>query len=64
MRLGFTDYKPWEHRRRFDRTSLGGQVNRAASDGERGNSVALRFFAAKWKRAGTEGPAGPSGGPA
>lgn len=49
MRLAFTDYQPQEHRQRFNRTSLGANVNRAARDEERGNSVALRFFAARWR---------------
>ncbi len=49
--LAFTDYKPWEHRRRYDRTSLGANVNRAARDEARGNSVALRFFADRWRPA-------------
>ena len=47
--LGFTDYQPGEHWRRFNRTSLGANVNRAARDEERGNSVALRYFAARWR---------------
>jgi len=50
MRLSFTDYKPWAHRRLLDQTSLGGKVNRAARDEERGNSVALRFFRERWRR--------------
>jgi hypothetical protein len=59
MRLGYTDYKPWEHRRRFDQTSLGAKVNRVPRDEERGNSVALRFFAARWKSAAAEPSAPP-----
>jgi hypothetical protein len=50
LRLAFTDYKPWEHRRRYDRTSLGGNVNRAADHTQRGNSIALRFFSERWRR--------------
>ena len=42
--LSFTDYKPWSHWRRFDRTSLGSNINGARRDEDRGNSVALRFF--------------------
>jgi hypothetical protein len=47
--LAYTDYKPWEHRRRYDATSLGGNVNRAAQPVQRGNSIALRHFAARWQ---------------
>ena len=47
--LEYTDYKPWEHRRRFDTTSLGRNVNRAAHPAQRGNSIALRHFAARWR---------------
>lgn len=52
MRLGYTDYQPREHRRRFVRTSLGANVNRAARDEERGNSAALRHLAAHWRSHG------------
>jgi hypothetical protein len=50
MRLAFTDYKPWQHRRRYDRTSLGRNFNRADDHAQRGNSVALRFFSERWGR--------------
>lgn len=50
LRLAFTDYKPWEHRRRYDRTSLGLNFNRAADHAQRGNSIALRFFNERWRR--------------
>lgn len=49
MRLAFVDYKPWARRRLFDRTSLGGNVNRAADDAQRGNSIALRALHARFK---------------
>lgn len=49
MRLGFTDYLPWEHRARFRASALGANVNRARVDAERANSVALRHFAARWR---------------
>jgi len=49
MRLGYTDYQPREYRRRFVRTSLGANVNRAARDEARGNSVALRHLAGHWR---------------
>ncbi|MBX3749858.1 MAG: hypothetical protein KF897_07215 [Opitutaceae bacterium] len=52
MRLGYTDYQPREHRRRFGRTSLGANVNRATRDAERGNSVALRHLSARWRSCG------------
>ena len=47
--LAYTDYKPGEHRRQFDATSLGGKVNRVAHPAQRGNSIALRHFAARWR---------------
>ncbi|MEY2878413.1 MAG: hypothetical protein RLZZ15_793 [Verrucomicrobiota bacterium] len=49
LRLAFTDYQPWAHRRLVARTSLGGNVNRAARDEDRANSVALRFLSARWR---------------
>ena len=49
LRLAFTDYQPWEHRRLYDRTSLGRNFNRAGDYAQRGNSVALRHFAARWR---------------
>ena len=49
LRLAFTDYKPWEHRRRYDATSLGRNVNRAANPAQRGNSILLRFFSDRWR---------------
>ena len=52
MRLGYTDYQPREHRRRFVRTGLGANVNRAARDEDRGNSVALRHLAQHWQSRG------------
>ena len=60
--LGYTDYKPWEHRRRFDATSLGWMVNRVAHPAQRGNSIALRHFAAQWRHKNDDRPtaAGPS----
>lgn len=42
MPLAFTDYKPWAGWRRFNATSLGANVNRAADHAQRGNSIALR----------------------
>jgi hypothetical protein len=59
--LAYTDYKPWEHRRRFDATSLGGNVNRAALPAQRGNSIALRHFAARWRHENDGRPT--AGGP-
>jgi hypothetical protein len=47
--LSYTDYKPWAHRRLYDRTSLGSNVNGAQRDEDRGNSVALRFFRERWR---------------
>jgi len=52
MRLGYTDYQPREYRRRFVRTSLGANVNRAIRAEARGNSVALRHLAKHWQPRG------------
>jgi len=49
MRLAFTDYKPWVGRRRFNRTSLGAGMNRADTDEQRGNSIALRALHARFR---------------
>lgn len=48
MRLPYTDFKPWMNRRRFNASALGAKVNRAPRDEERGNSIALRYFASRW----------------
>jgi hypothetical protein len=50
LRLAYTDFKPWQHQRRYDRSSLGGNVNRAADPAQRGNSIALRYFKDRWPR--------------
>ncbi len=50
MALGYTDFQPWAGRPRFRATALGATVNRARRDEDRGNSVALRHFAAQWHR--------------
>lgn len=50
MALGFTDYQPRAGRPGFRATALGATVNRASRDEDRGNSVALRHFAAAWRR--------------
>ena len=50
LALEFTDYQPRAHARRYDRTSLGRNFNRATNDVLRGNSVALRFFSDRWRR--------------
>jgi len=57
--LAYTDYKPWEHRRRFDATSLGWMVNRVADPAQRGNSIALRHFAARWRHENDDRPTAP-----
>jgi hypothetical protein len=49
LRLAFTDYQPWEHRRLHGRTGLGANVNRADDPARRGNSVALRHFSDRWR---------------
>lgn len=48
MHLPYTDFKPWTHRRTFNASALGANVNRAVRDEDRGNSVALRYFADRW----------------
>ena len=58
--LAYTDYKPWEHRRRLDATSLGWMVNRVAHPAQRGNSIALRHFAARWQHENDGQPKAPS----
>jgi hypothetical protein len=55
LRLAFTDYMPWAQRRRFVATSLGLNFNRAADPAQRGNSIALRYFASRWKSTGAGG---------
>lgn len=47
--LGYTDFQPRAGRALFAGTSLGRNVNRAPRDEDRGNSVALRFFTARWR---------------
>ncbi len=48
MHLPYTDFKPLAHRRRFNATALGANVNHAVRNEDRGNSIALRYFATRW----------------
>ena len=48
--LAYTDHKPWLGRGRINATSLSRNVNCAAADADRGNSIALRFFSDRWQR--------------
>jgi len=55
LRLAYTDYRPWEHRRHHAATSLGRMLNHSRPDRERGNSLALRYFSGRWPGRGASG---------
>jgi len=51
LRLGYTDYLPWQHREHYVTTSLG-RLNRAEDHALRGNSIALRYLQDRWAKRG------------